>query len=382
MSDPETRPMILVADDEEVNLMLMEELLVTNGYDVIKAKNGWQAFDTAVATRPDLILLDILMPEMDGYDTCVKLKDHPQTQDIPVIFVTGKLDEINEKLGFEYGAVDYIRKPISTSVVLARVKTHLAIREAQKQLQEMLSKTLLGTVSILNDILTFIDPTFQGMQSRLKRYVRDISNYLDLPDRWRLELAAMLSHIGCVVIPKETLEKINSGEVVSEDEQRMYDMHPSIAQNLIAKIPRMRSVAQIIGRQRSAFDQSKYTPEPIQWDPIDLGGQVLRTVIDYDCLLTRGLSTEQALSEMRAKQKAYAPVLLEALEATVKIDHDKDVRQLKFKDLQEGDILIEDVYTDSGALIIRKGRELTSNTLAMLQPFANIGSIKEPIKVK
>ena len=127
MSDPESRPKILVADDEDTILSLMEKLLVSNGYDVFKAKNGWQAFEIALEIRPNLILLDILMPEMDGYDACVKLKDHPLTKEIPVIFVTGKLDEINETLGFEYGAVDYIRKAISTSVVLARVKTHHAI---------------------------------------------------------------------------------------------------------------------------------------------------------------------------------------------------------------------------------------------------------------
>jgi response regulator RpfG family c-di-GMP phosphodiesterase len=206
------------------------------------------------------------------------------------------------------------------------VKNHLAIREAQKQLQKLLSETLLGTVRILNDILTFIDPTFHGMLSRLKRYVRDISNYLELPDPWRFELAAMLSHIGCVFIPKETLEKINSGKVVSEDEQRMFDMHPGVSQDLISKIPRMESIARMIERQRSSVDQFKFMLSLSQWDAVELGGQVLRTVIDYDRMVTSGLSTEKALSEMRAKKEAYSPILLDALEAVVKVDRDKDVK--------------------------------------------------------
>ncbi|MFC1877376.1 two-component system response regulator, partial [Thermodesulfobacteriota bacterium] len=247
MNDAKTLPTILVADDETINLLMMEELLVANGYDVIEAKDGWEAYDRAVEIRPDLILLDIVMPEMDGYKTCVKLKKDPLTKEIPVIFVTGKTEETDETLGFKYGAVDYIRKPISPSVVLARVKNHLALRKAKIQLQELLSKTVLGTVRILNDLLTFIDPTFHRASSRLKRYVRDISDYLDLPDRWSLELAAILSHIGCVVIPKETLEKINSGKGVSDEEQNLYDRHPSIAQDLISKIPRLETIAKMIG---------------------------------------------------------------------------------------------------------------------------------------
>ena len=382
MNDSKPLPTILVVDDEDINLLLLEELLSTNDYNVIKAKNGWEAFDRVLEEQPDLILLDILMPEMDGYDACVKLKDHPKTKEIPVIFVTSKTEEVNETLGFEYGAVDYIRKPISPSVVLARVKTHLEIREAKIQLQELLSKTLLGTVRILNDILTFIDPAFHSMISRLKRYVRDISSYLDLSDRWRLELAAMLSHIGCVVIPRETLEKINSGKVVSEVEQNMFDMHPKVAQDLLSKIPRLKSVAVMIGKQRIPVDPNQLMQDLSQWDPVDLGGQMLKTVIDYDRMLTSGLSAEEALSEMRGKKEGYLPLLLDALEAVAKIDRDKDVQQVMFRELQEGHILMEDLYTKSGALIVKKGRELTANTLTLLLPFAQTGGIKEPIMVK
>jgi response regulator RpfG family c-di-GMP phosphodiesterase len=381
MSDQEIRPVILVADDEPVHLLMMEELLVDNGYDVITAEDGLQAYERTTRAMPDLILLDILMPKMDGYDVCLKLKNNPLTEDIPIIFVTGKADDLDETIGFEYGAVDYIRKPITASTMIARVQNHLAILEAAKQLQEMLSKTLLGSIRVLNDILILIDPTFHSMLPRLKRYVVSIATYLDLPGRWRLELAAMLSHIGCAAIPKEVLKNISAGKNISEEDQKMFDMHPKIAQDLISKIPRLKSVARMIGNQQSSLDKSKLMQELSKWDRVDLGAQLLKMVIDFDRMVTSGLAEEKALSEMRAKEETYSPALLDALEAVAKVEQKGDVQLLMFKELQEGHVLKQDLYTKSGALVVKKGKVMSTNTITLLRPFADTQGIEEPIKV-
>jgi response regulator RpfG family c-di-GMP phosphodiesterase len=382
MSDQKIRPVILVADDEPVHLLMMEELLVDNGYDVITAEDGLQAYERTTRAMPDLILLDILMPKMDGYDVCLKLKNNPLTEDIPIIFVTGKADDLDETIGFEYGAVDYIRKPITASTMIARVQNHLAILEAAKQLQEMLSKTLLGSIRVLNDILILIDPTFHSMLPRLKRYVVSIATYLDLPGRWRLELAAMLSHIGCAAIPKEVLKNISAGKNISEEDQKMFDMHPKIAHDLISKIPRMKSIAKMIANQQSSLNSSNLKKALSQWDPVELGGHLLKVVIDYDRMVTTGSSAEKAISKMHDKEPGYSPILLDALEALVKLDQKGDVQLLMFNELQEGHVLKADLYTKAGALIIKKGRTITANTLTLLRPFAETQDFKEPIKVK
>lgn len=381
MSDQKIRSVILVADDEPVHLHLMEQVLVHNGFDVIKADDGLHAFEKATEFLPDLILLDINMPGLDGYDVCLKLKKNSRTKDIPIIFVTGQIDDTDETLGFEYGAVDYIRKPITISTMLARVQNQLAILAAKTQLQEMLSKTLMGSIRVLNDILILIDPTFHSMLPRLKRYVEGIATYLDLPDRWRLELAAMLSHIGCAAIPKEVLKNITAGKNVSEDDQKMFDMHPKIAQDLLSKIPRLKSVAQMIGNQRSSLDKGKLTQELSEWDRVDLGAQLLKMVIDFDRMVTAGFAEEKALSEMRAKEETYSPDLLDALEVVANVEQKGDVQLLMFKDLQEGHVLKQDLYTKSGALVVKKGKVISENTITLLRPFAETQGIKEPIKV-
>ncbi len=126
---------ILVVDDTPDNLSLISGILRAE-YKVKIAANGKKALDIAGTAPPDLILLDITMPDMDGYDVCRRLKQNPATQKIPVIFISAKNEEIDELVGLELGAVDYITKPFCPSIVLARIKTHLALTAAIKELEK------------------------------------------------------------------------------------------------------------------------------------------------------------------------------------------------------------------------------------------------------
>ncbi|MBE9561821.1 MAG: hybrid sensor histidine kinase/response regulator [Proteobacteria bacterium] len=129
-----TKYRILVVDDEPVNLRTLGNIL-KNHYEVIIAKNGKSALNMAVIEpMPDLILLDIMMPVIDGYEVCRQLKQNPSTQHIPIIFVSAMNNEVDETKGLELGAVDYIAKPISPSIVSARVKTQLKLMSAYKKL--------------------------------------------------------------------------------------------------------------------------------------------------------------------------------------------------------------------------------------------------------
>ncbi len=127
---------ILVVDDTPDNLILMSNLL-KGDYQVKIAAGGEKALDIAVSgTPPDLILLDIMMPGMDGYEVCQQLKDNPLTTNIPVIFLTARAEKEDERKGLELGAVDYITKPISPAIVMARVKNHLALKTMASRLRE------------------------------------------------------------------------------------------------------------------------------------------------------------------------------------------------------------------------------------------------------
>ena len=124
---PAVRPRLLVVDDQPINIRVMYQIFAPE-HQVFMATSGQQAVDFCVATPPDLVLLDVVMPGMDGFQVCRTLKRNPATQDIPVIFVTAHTDAAQETLGLEAGAVDFISKPVNPAVVRARVKTQLTLK--------------------------------------------------------------------------------------------------------------------------------------------------------------------------------------------------------------------------------------------------------------
>jgi CheY-like chemotaxis protein len=127
---------ILVVDDTLANLRLLTKMLAEYGYKVRPATNGRTALSAAQTEPPDLILLDIMMPEMDGYEVCGRLKADERTRDIPIIFISAIHETIDKVAAFSIGGVDYITKPFHVEEVLVRVKTHLTLRHLQKTLQE------------------------------------------------------------------------------------------------------------------------------------------------------------------------------------------------------------------------------------------------------
>src|SRR6476619_4478511 len=130
------RKLVLIVDDTPTNVAVVSGVL-KDSYRTKVATNGEKALAIATGTeKPDLILLDVMMPGMDGYEVCRRLKDIPATRDIPIIFLTAKTEELDEEKGFDVGAVDYIHKPFSGPIVLARVRTQLALQEALIEAQE------------------------------------------------------------------------------------------------------------------------------------------------------------------------------------------------------------------------------------------------------
>ncbi len=127
-------PLILIVDDIPKNLQLLSSILSAEGYQIAFASNGLQALSVLETTKPDLILLDIMMPELDGYEVCKRLKENNDTKDIPVIFLTGRVETEDVIRGFKVGAVDYVTKPFNSVELLIRVKTHIELKLSKDEL--------------------------------------------------------------------------------------------------------------------------------------------------------------------------------------------------------------------------------------------------------
>ncbi len=162
---------ILVVDDTRYNLQILSIMLVNQGYDVLESTNGIEAIELAKTCLPSLILLDIKMPNMNGYEVCASLKSNPITQQIPIIFISA-IKDVEEKVeAFSSGGIDFINKPFHLIEVLARVKTHLRVSSLQAQLLEQTKLLEIQNISLQQEI-----SNLTGLNLNLYAEVKEASN--------------------------------------------------------------------------------------------------------------------------------------------------------------------------------------------------------------
>jgi putative two-component system response regulator len=375
---------ILLIDDTPANIDIIAEILKRE-YQVRVVTSGELALKIANSKNPpDLVLLDIMMPGMDGYEVCRRLKAEEKTKEIPVIFLTCKGEVEDETKGLSLGAVDYITKPFEPAIVKARVKTHLALRKAEEELQDLLSQTLVGSIRVLIELLSLVKPEVFSKASRLRRYVKGITGDLAIKDAWQYELAAMLSHIGFISLHDEIINKVINGQELSDEEEKIFHKYPAVGAALVSRIPRMGTVAGMIERQQIPFSNVATGRDLLKSDPFVLGGQMLKVVNDYDQLISRGLPPDVALKQMSNDKMTYEPTLLNKLKEVLNVQQSERYSlELKVSEMREGMILDEDIYSSSGpkVLLVAKGTEISNSRLSRLHMLEKIGLVTRPIRV-
>jgi putative two-component system response regulator len=317
MTDTQAKaqPTIMVVDDTPDNLTLMSALL-RDTYKVRAINNGERALKVARSdTPPDLILLDIMMPGMDGYEVCRQLKLDPQTRHIPVIFLTAKADMEDEKRGLAMGAVDYITKPISPPIVLARVETHLALKAAADFLRDKSEFLEQEVQERTQDVIAIQDVTILAMASlaetrdadtgnhirRTQHYVRILAEKLQSHPRFThflttenirlLFKSAPLHDIGKVGIPDRILLKPGRFE---PHEFEIMKTHTTLGMNSIElaektlgkKVPFLRFAKEIALSHQEKWDGSGY-PEGLAGDAIPISARLMAVADVYDALISR-----------------------------------------------------------------------------------------------
>ncbi len=322
------------------------------------------------------------MPGMDGYEVCKRLKANSASRKIPVIFVTARDKVEDEAMGFKLGAVDYITKPVVPAIVTARVKTHLSLQNTQDRLREVLEKTLNGSIKLLSDLLAMADPVAHSRALRLKRYVNRIVEILELPNRWEFEMAAVLSQTGCIGLSSETLERIQLGLSVSEQEQALFDAHPEVGAGLIATIPHLGSVAAMIRGQKAPADPEQSALDIRDRDRKILGGNILKAVDRFDQKITEGVKPIDVVSRLRNLRRQFDPAVVDAL---TKVARDSGFTSapmsIRVRSLSIGMVPLEDIVSTKGDLLLKKGSEVSDTILMGLMRYAMHQKVREPVRV-
>ena len=370
---------ILIVDDIADNINVLVASL-KDEYRIKAALSGAEALEIVNSDRPpDLILLDVMMPGMDGLEVCKRLKASDKSKKIPVIFVTALGEVADEEAGLAIGAVDYITKPVSPPLVMARVRTHLALREHAVVLEEMLSKTLVGSVSALTEIMSIVDAQSFSQASRIKLLARETARELGLSGIWRFELAAMLSQMGNVVVPKEVRNRAENGKPLTPEERDLLENHHLIARNLLMKIPRLEEIARMVGSQAESLRPQSFTGTPQEWDAGILGGQILKIVLDYDRMILAGKDHTTVFAKMEMMGSYYAKPILEAFIAAQSRMNNSEYQPVSPMALDIGMVVRDAVRTRHGITVAPAGSEITASTLGIIRNFTSRGEITEPV---
>lgn len=302
---------ILVVDDEATNLNVLRQILKQH-YRLLFAKSPEDALQLADAERPDLILLDVMMPEMNGYQVCEKLKHNVRTQHIPVIFVSALSDAAEEAQGFAVGGVDYITKPVSGAIVRARVATHLSLVRVDE-----LKKTRLEIVQRLGLAAEYKDNETGLHVIRMSHYSHIIARAAGFDETMAEDLlhAAPMHDIGKIGIPDSILQKPGK---LTPDEWAVMREHPVIGARIIGVHPAglLHMAHDIALTHHERWDGSGY-PRGLQGEDIPMVGRIVAVADVFDALTTqrpykKAWPLNEAIAYIREQRgKHFDPQLVE-----------------------------------------------------------------------
>ena len=317
MLSPEDRKCIMVVDDSPENIDVLVNVLSPQ-YRIKVALNGEKALRLCLEkSLPDLILLDIMMPGMDGYEVCRHIKSKTQTAKIPVIFVTARRDDEDEKKGFDLGAIDYITKPVSPAVVRARVKTHLAlydqanhldslVRERTRELQETRLKIVqrLGVAAEFKDNETGMHVVRMSMVSQHLGLAAGMSE----TEAETLLHAAPMHDIGKIGIPDNILLKPGK---LSPEEWKIMKTHTTIGARILGDEQRepLRLARTVALTHHEMWDGKGY-PTGLAGQEIPLAGRIVAIADVFDALTSerpykKAWSVDQAVEFMKKEAGSH-----------------------------------------------------------------------------
>jgi putative two-component system response regulator len=338
---PLSKQTILIVDDAPENIELLN-IILGQEYKIKVALNGEKAIEVASnpSQLPDLILLDVMMPGMDGYAVCRHLKTDDLTRKIPVIFISALGEATDEKQGFDVGGVDYITKPVVAATVRARVKTHLALYDQNRALEEKVRErteellhTQDATIIGFSTLAEFRDQETGAHIMRTKQYVFILAQYLSTHARFSsylnkstielIQRSAPLHDIGKIAVPDRILLK--PGPLTPEEFEEM-KKHPQHGYNAIQRAEQalgntqssfLRLAKEIALTHHERWDGLGY-PRGLVGDNIPISGRLMALADVYDALTSKRVykgssSHEEATSEILAERgKHFDPDIVDA----------------------------------------------------------------------
>jgi response regulator RpfG family c-di-GMP phosphodiesterase len=375
-----TSPLVLCVDDEPAVLEGLS-LHLRRRYRVLTASSGAEAL-AILAKEPDVAVItsDMRMPGMDGARFLAEaVKTAPEAVRL---LLTGQADMASAIAAVNEGRIfRFLTKPCPPPAMLAAIEAAVEQHRLVTAERVLLEQTVHGSIKVMTDILALANPIAFGRATRIKTLVSDLAAKLGIKETWQVEVAAMLSQLGTMTLPPETVERIHQGCPLSPEEQRMADRAPQVAEQLVRNIPRLEVVAEIL----AAHVKKRRGSDAIAADPraahVELMAQILRAALDFDALESQGSAGALIIDTIRGRLHRYEPRVVEALAEVRGADAPRvGVREVFLSVLTAGMVFVDDVKMHSGMMLVARGFEVTPSFLERVRNMKP-GTVREPLRV-
>lgn len=375
---------ILLVDDEVLLLdSLRRELSLE--YNIDTAESGAEGLEKISNSGPYAVIVsDFRMPKMDGIKFLSQaMAAAPNTVRM---MLTGNADLPTAVDAINKGQIfRFLSKPCAGDMIAQSLDAGLRQYQLVMAEKELLENTLKESISMLVEVLAIVNPKAYGCSLRAQQLVAHICKEFKIDNSWQYETAAALSQLGWITFSSQMLDKIEGNQTFDAAETVIFANHPFAASKLIKNIPRLELVTRMIVGQDRSIDDLCLDPAYPEAYTVDLGSHILKVCIDYDKLLLQGLSHDQILAKLYARQNAYQPEVLNALNSLYSFQYSpaqKRIEDVTLKELEVGMLVVEPIRDINGGTLVEKDTAITRSILIKLfgtdtQPNA----VVEPLKV-
>jgi response regulator RpfG family c-di-GMP phosphodiesterase len=377
---------VLIIDDD-ANLLSAMKRQLRGRFTVVTAQGGEEGLTLidVAAEQPAVILCDMRMGGIDGVETLRRAR--AIAPDSVRMMLTGNadmqtaIDAINDGNIFRFLTKPCPPDALEAGLTAAMEQHRLLVAE-----RELLEKTLAGSVKVLTDMLAMASPEGFGRANRIRAWVRQITAAFAMPQRWQLELAAMLAPLGLLSIPDEVVAKLAARQPLSDVERTMIERSPEAARNVIANIPRLDAVAQIVYLQNRGYDGSGFPADGPRGGDIPLDARIIKILNDLGDICGGPEPSRSDFMRLESHAERYDPIIFKKIRAALEVtdavaQRPLDMRQISADLLLPGMVLAADVVTTDGRLVLASMVTISEAHVERLHNLVRLKRIGDTVSV-
>ncbi|HEV7644672.1 MAG TPA: HD domain-containing phosphohydrolase [Pyrinomonadaceae bacterium] len=367
--------------DDDPNILEGLRRGLRRDFNVFTAESGLEAFGVIKEEGPFAVVVsDMRMHGMNGVQVLSRVREI--APDTVRIMLTGNADQQTAMDAVNEGSIfRFLTKPCAPEAMIHALNSGVEQYRLLTAEKQLLEETLNNSLQVMVEILAVVNSTAFSRSTRVKKLARNLATRCGILNAWEVEIAAMLSQIGCVAVPESILQKVVTGRTLTGEEFGLLQQHSQIGHDLIARIPRMETVAEIILNQNRKFEDT-LDPNAKNRDAVR-GARIIKVVLDFDKLLEGGQQPATAFKELMNRAGWYEPAVLENLKNFIDNASEQMVSMtIPVGKIKAGMQLDEAIFSANDVLLLSQGQEITPALLVRLVNLASTGMIADMIKVK